>query len=167
LLGPRTVVGRSKGVAIEQTGAEGPTHSPLAEFPETAAEQALWWEGHILEMPHGLPPRASDEAVTRPEFAPRQHSLAERERAKAAELTAAGHKVTASGSRCGTIVDVFMADAQDMPDERPRPVRAHGWGPGPVRSAGRNTGQAWWIRGVRAQVPVQQDTGVGNGDRLV
>ncbi|MGW2482471.1 hypothetical protein ACWCWQ_21910 [Streptomyces sp. NPDC001571] len=47
-------------------------------------------------MLHGLPPGASGEAGDRPDFDPRQHSLAERERAKAAELTAAGHKVTAS-----------------------------------------------------------------------
>ncbi|WP_338020709.1 hypothetical protein [Streptomyces sp. TR1341] len=74
-----------------------PPTARLAEFPEIAAEQALWWEGHILEVLHGLPPGVSDEAAPRPEFDPRQHSLAERERAKAAELTAAGHKVTASG----------------------------------------------------------------------
>ncbi len=48
-------------------------------------------------MLHGLPPGASNEAEARSEFDPRQYSLAERERAKAAELTAAGHMVTASG----------------------------------------------------------------------
>ncbi|MFF7459581.1 hypothetical protein [Kitasatospora sp. NPDC008115] len=48
-------------------------------------------------MLHGLPLDASEGAVPRPEFDPRRNSLAERERAKAAELTAAGHRVTASG----------------------------------------------------------------------
>ncbi|GLX47764.1 transposase [Streptomyces hygroscopicus subsp. hygroscopicus] len=82
---------------MNRQGRKVPPTARLAEFPETAAEQALWWENHILEVLHGLPPGASDKAVARSEFDPRQHSLAERERAKAAELTAAGHKVTASG----------------------------------------------------------------------
>ncbi|GGM12304.1 hypothetical protein GCM10010129_65400 [Streptomyces fumigatiscleroticus] len=82
---------------MNKRGWKVPPTARLAEFPETAAEQALWWEGHILEVLHGLPPGASGEAGARPEFDPRQHSLAERERAKAAELTAAGHRVTASG----------------------------------------------------------------------
>ncbi|MFD1274479.1 Mu transposase C-terminal domain-containing protein [Streptomyces kaempferi] len=74
-----------------------PPSARLAEFPETAAERALWWEGHIVEVLHGLPPNDCEGAAARPEFDPRRHSLAERERAKAAELTAAGHTVTASG----------------------------------------------------------------------
>ncbi|WP_308251115.1 integrase [Streptomyces anulatus] len=61
------------------------------------AEQARWGEGHLLEVLHGLPPDAPDGAVPRPKFDPKQNSLAQRERAKAAELTAAGHTVTASG----------------------------------------------------------------------
>lgn len=74
-----------------------PPTARIAEFPKKAAEQARWWEGHILEVLHGLPPDAPHGAVPRPEFDPRQRSLAERERAKAAELTAAGHRMTASG----------------------------------------------------------------------
>lgn len=74
-----------------------PPTARIAEFPETAAEQARWWEGHIIEVLHGLPLDASEGAVPRPEFDPRRNSLAERERAKAAELTATGHRVTASG----------------------------------------------------------------------
>ncbi|WP_329491948.1 hypothetical protein OG618_36700 [Kitasatospora sp. NBC_01246] len=74
-----------------------PPTARIAEFPETAAEQARWWEGHILEVLHGLPLDGSEGAVPRPEFDPRRNSLAERERVKAAELTAAGHPVTASG----------------------------------------------------------------------
>ncbi|WP_240803235.1 hypothetical protein [Streptomyces sp. A1499] len=82
---------------MNKRGRKVPPTARLAEFPEAAAEQALWWEDHILEVLHGLPPGASGEAGARPDFDPRQHSLAERERAKAAELTAAGHKVTVSG----------------------------------------------------------------------
>ncbi|MFF3771103.1 Mu transposase C-terminal domain-containing protein [Streptomyces sp. NPDC002232] len=74
-----------------------PQTSRIAEFPEAAAEQARWWERHILEVLHGLPPDAPEETKPRPEFDPEQHSLAQRERAKAAELTAAGHQVSASG----------------------------------------------------------------------
>lgn len=78
-------------------GRKVPPTARIAEFPATAAEQARWWEGHILEVLHGLPLDASEGAVPRPEFDPRRTSLAERERAKATEVTAAGHPVTASG----------------------------------------------------------------------
>lgn len=74
-----------------------PQTSRIAEFPDAAADQARWWERHILEVLHGLPPDAPEGAKPRPEFDPEQHSLAQRERAKAAELTAAGHQVSASG----------------------------------------------------------------------
>ncbi|MFJ8538055.1 hypothetical protein [Streptomyces sp. NPDC093591] len=67
-----------------------PQTSRIAEFPEAAAEQARWWERHILEV--CLPPDVPERAEPRPEFDPEQHSLAQRERAKAAE-----HHVSASG----------------------------------------------------------------------
>ncbi|MGJ5751495.1 Mu transposase-like protein [Streptomyces puniciscabiei] len=82
---------------MTEEGRRVPPTARIAEFPKTAADQARWWEGHILEVLHGLPPDAPQGAVPRPEFDPRLHSLAERERAKAAELTAAGHRMTASG----------------------------------------------------------------------
>jgi len=82
---------------MQVEGRRVPPTARIAEFPKTAADQARWWESHILEVLHGLPPDASQGAVPRPEFDPRLHSLAERERAKAAELRAAGHRVTASG----------------------------------------------------------------------
>lgn len=74
-----------------------PPTGRIAEFPESAAEQARWWERHILEVLDGLPPDAPAGTVPRPEFDPERNSLAQRERAKAAELTAAGHTMTASG----------------------------------------------------------------------
>jgi hypothetical protein len=82
---------------MAEEGRRVPPTARIAEFPKNAADQARWWEGHILEVLHGLPPDAPQGAVPRPEFDPRLHSLAERERAKAAELTAAGHRMTASG----------------------------------------------------------------------
>ncbi|GGS25383.1 hypothetical protein GCM10010269_75100 [Streptomyces humidus] len=74
-----------------------PPTSRIAEFPKAAADQARWWERHILEVQHGLPPDAPEGTKPRPGFDPKRHSLAQRERAKAAELTAAGHQVSASG----------------------------------------------------------------------
>ncbi|MFD9495150.1 Mu transposase C-terminal domain-containing protein [Streptomyces sp. NPDC102256] len=74
-----------------------PPTGRIAEFPESAAEQARWWEGHILEVLDGLPPDVPAGTVPRPEFDPERHSLAQRERAKAAQLTSAGHAITASG----------------------------------------------------------------------
>lgn len=82
---------------MTEEGRRIPPTARIAEFPKKAADQARWWEGHILEVLHGLPPDAPLGAVPRPEFDPRRRSLAERERAKTAELRAAGHRVTASG----------------------------------------------------------------------
>lgn len=90
--GKRWVVER-----MTEEGRRVPPTARITKFPKTAADQARWWEGHILEVLHGLPPDAPQAAVPRPEFDPRLRSLAERERAKAAELTAAGHRMTASG----------------------------------------------------------------------
>lgn len=72
-----------------------PPASLLETFPETVMEKALWWEGHILEVLHGLPPGAEPGTTPRPEYAT-DRSLTARQRAKAAELTAAGHPVTPS-----------------------------------------------------------------------
>ncbi|MFD4759248.1 hypothetical protein ACFWOJ_10205 [Streptomyces sp. NPDC058439] len=63
-----------------------PPSARIAEFPQTAAEQARWWERHILEVLDGLPPDAPEGTVPRPEFDPERNSLAQQERAKVAEL---------------------------------------------------------------------------------
>ncbi|MEU3349976.1 integrase, partial [Streptomyces sp. NPDC006700] len=72
-----------------------PASSRLETFPAKAVEKALWWEGHILEVLHGRPPEAGPDTTPRPEYGP-DRSLTARQRAKAAELTAAGTKVSAS-----------------------------------------------------------------------
>ncbi|MFJ3594885.1 Mu transposase C-terminal domain-containing protein [Streptomyces sp. NPDC090231] len=72
-----------------------PAASLLETLPQEARQKALWWEGHILEVLHGLPPGAGPGAEPRPEYGPGR-SLTVRERAKAAELTAAGHPAPAS-----------------------------------------------------------------------
>lgn len=72
-----------------------PAASLLETFPEPVVERALWWEGHILEVLHGLPPGADSGTLPRHEYGS-DRSLSARQRVKAAELAAAGHKVTAS-----------------------------------------------------------------------
>ena len=72
-----------------------PTASLLETFPLEAVTAALWWEGHILEVLHGLPPGAQAGTLPRAEYGPGT-SITSRQRAKAAELTAAGRPVTAS-----------------------------------------------------------------------
>lgn len=69
-----------------------PPHGLLDTLPAFVVEQARWWEGHILEVLHGLPPDAAPGSVPRPGFDPARHSLAAREAVKAAELRAAGRK---------------------------------------------------------------------------
>lgn len=66
----------------------------LDGFPAGAVKQALWWERHILEVRHGLPPDAEPGTQARPGYEPGT-SLDARQQAKAAELTAAGHPVSA------------------------------------------------------------------------
>ncbi|GGV57309.1 hypothetical protein [Streptomyces spectabilis] len=74
-----------------------PPSARIEEFPKAAVDQALWWERHILEVLHGLPPDAAAGAQPRDGFDPREHSLAQRERTKAIELTQDGSRVSASG----------------------------------------------------------------------
>jgi hypothetical protein len=66
------------------------------QLPSEAVDEALWWERHLLEVIHGLPPDASAGARPRAEFDPAVTSLTQREQAKAAELVAAGHLVNVS-----------------------------------------------------------------------
>ncbi|KND32794.1 integrase [Streptomyces acidiscabies] len=73
-----------------------PPVSLLEALPEHAREKALWWEGHILEVLHGVDPNAGEDSGPRPEYDPARCSLTARERAKAAELTAAGYRVSVS-----------------------------------------------------------------------
>jgi hypothetical protein len=81
---------------VRRPGVPLPSASPLDGLPESAVAEALWWERHIVEVLRGLPPDSPPGAVPRPEYDPALVSLTRRERAKAAELTAAGRPVTAS-----------------------------------------------------------------------
>ncbi|OEV06080.1 integrase [Streptomyces oceani] len=94
-----------------------PPVSLLEALPEHAREKALWWEGHILEVLHGVDPNAGEDAGPRPEYDPARHSLTARERAKAAELTAAGYQVSV---RIGNFRRRYQAEGLlGLADRRP------------------------------------------------
>lgn len=65
-------------------------------LPEEAADQAAWWEQHIIEVIAGVPPDAPAGTRPRPEYDPRSRTLRQRELAKAEELAAAGRPVPLS-----------------------------------------------------------------------
>ena len=58
----------------------------LDSLPEDVLAAAKQWQRHLVEVETGLPPDAPDGAVPRPEYDPATRTLAERQRAKAAEL---------------------------------------------------------------------------------
>lgn len=64
-------------------------------LPQAVLAAASWWERHIVEVIYGVPPDAVAGARSRPEYDVAACSLTAREKAKAAELTAAGHPVSA------------------------------------------------------------------------
>jgi len=67
-----------------------PPFGLLDAVPGPVLERARLLEQHVLEVETGQPPGAMPETPPRPDYDPRWRSLAEREAAKAAELTAAG-----------------------------------------------------------------------------
>jgi transposase InsO family protein len=60
---------------------------PLDDLPPRIAARAKLWERHVVEVETGLPPGSAPGAVPAPEFGPLVR-LADRDRAKAAELSA-------------------------------------------------------------------------------
>lgn len=66
----------------------------FAALPGHVVEAAREWERHLVEIETGLPPDAKPGARPRPEYDPVTSSVAAREKAKAAELTAAGRKTS-------------------------------------------------------------------------
>ncbi|TLQ47141.1 Mu transposase C-terminal domain-containing protein [Streptomyces marianii] len=69
-----------------------PPSGLLETLSSEAVKQALWWEQHILEVLHGLPPDAEPDTVPRPGYGPGT-SVTSRQKVKAAELTALGYDV--------------------------------------------------------------------------
>ena len=60
--------------------------SSLAGLRADAADEALRWERHIVEILTGTDPEAPPGSGPRPGYDPDRYSLAQREQAKAAEL---------------------------------------------------------------------------------
>jgi transposase InsO family protein len=81
--------------AAAPAGQAGPGIG-LEGLPAAAVEEASWWEAHITEVVYGLRPDAPGGSRPKPEYDPELTTLTGREKAKAAELTAAGRPVTAS-----------------------------------------------------------------------
>ena len=69
--------------------------SALAGLRAEAADDALRWERHVVEVLTGTDPEAPPGSPPRSGYDPARYSLAQREEAKAAELAAAGQKITA------------------------------------------------------------------------
>jgi putative transposase len=73
-----------------------PAVSGLEHLPGEVRAGAEWWEQHLVEVLTGLPPDAVPGTAPRPEYDPRRCSLRQRELAKHAALTTAGHEVALS-----------------------------------------------------------------------
>jgi putative transposase len=71
-----------------------PPSGLLDSIPEAKADQARWWEQHVVEILTGLPPEHAPGAAPKAEFDPDRVSLRQREIAKVTELEAAGHKTS-------------------------------------------------------------------------
>jgi hypothetical protein len=96
-----TAVAELVGSGRMQLQPRGPGGHPaartgLAGLPPEAVERARWWEAHIIEVVDGTPPDAPAGTPPRPAYDIERTSLRERERAKAAELSAPGRPVAAS-----------------------------------------------------------------------
>jgi putative transposase len=65
----------------------------LDRLPAETVETARWWERHLAEVICGVPPGSPPGTRPRPDYDPARRSLRQRELAKHAELTGAGHQV--------------------------------------------------------------------------
>ena len=73
-----------------------PPQGLLDALPAEAAEQARWWERHIVEVITGVPPGARKGTRPRPEYDPESRTMRQRELAKVGELAGDGHQVPLS-----------------------------------------------------------------------
>jgi hypothetical protein len=82
----------SPGFALLDGSVQAARVEPLRlieGLPQEVMAHAHTWERHVLEVLTGLPPNAPTGAAAREEYDPALRSLAQRDAAKAAELTAA------------------------------------------------------------------------------
>lgn len=112
---------------LDEAGRTRPPLSAAAMsgVPEDSVESALRWERHIIEVLTGSFPDLPPESPTRPEYDPAIYSLAQREQAKAAELTAAGENVSARTvkRKRQRYEDRGLAGLVDWRADRARPTR--------------------------------------------
>jgi hypothetical protein len=66
----------------------------LDVLPESIVQRAYGWERHVVEVETGLPPDAAPGTRPRELYNPARRALAQRDAAKAAELSAAGQRVS-------------------------------------------------------------------------
>jgi putative transposase len=81
---------------VTRTTAALPPQGLLDSLPEEVAEQARWWERHIVEVITGVPPDVGRQARPRPEYDPTTRTLRQRELAKVGELAGDGRTVPLS-----------------------------------------------------------------------
>ncbi|HCU91683.1 MAG TPA: integrase [Actinobacteria bacterium] len=81
---------------VTRVPAALPPRGLLDALPDAAAEQARWWERHVIEVVTGVPPEVAAGTRPRPEYDPQSRTLRQREMAKVGELAAAGHRVPLS-----------------------------------------------------------------------
>jgi transposase InsO family protein len=73
-----------------------PPRGLMEILPDGAADQACWWERHIIEVIAGVPPDAPAGTRPRAEYDPETRTLRQRELAKARELSGLGRPVPLS-----------------------------------------------------------------------
>jgi putative transposase len=81
------------GFSIMSTRAPLPPQGLLDGLSPEVIEQVRWWESHIVEVLTGKRPDHTPTCRIKPEYDPSTHTLRQRELAKVAELSAAGHQV--------------------------------------------------------------------------
>ncbi|WP_211241242.1 integrase [Pseudonocardia spinosispora] len=85
---PATATGTpTDPTAVKSDGTRVEPHGLLDALPEQVLHAAREWERHLLELETGQPPA---HQLPRPEYDPTSSTLAQRERAKAHELSATG-----------------------------------------------------------------------------
>ncbi|MEU9072552.1 hypothetical protein AB0D60_37420 [Streptomyces sp. NPDC048306] len=81
---------------LDAPGVAGvPPWGLLESLPEAVRERALVWERHVREVETGRPGGSGAAGPLRAEYDPQTRTLAQREEAKAAELSAAGMPTSA------------------------------------------------------------------------
>ncbi len=81
---------------VTRVPASLPPQGLLDGVSAEVADQARWWEHHIVEVIAGVPPEAGRGATPKREYDPHTCSLRQRELAKVAELETTGHKTPLS-----------------------------------------------------------------------